>query len=198
MRGNIDWLELRRKFFHITLGLVLSVLIYFDFLKPWMTISIIIIGLVISLIYQHFDIPIIHWFLKIFEREKLRKKAPGKGVIYLFAGVLLITVFFDKNIVLASLMIWTFGDSISAMIGKHYGKIKHPLNDTRLIEGTIVGIIFASIAASLFVNWIFATIAAIIAMSVESLDIRFYNDTIDDNFLVPVISACIIYFCLLF
>jgi dolichol kinase len=131
--------------------------------------------------------------MKRFEREHLRKKFPGKGVIYLFLGLLLMMLLFEKDIVLAGMMIWTFGDSVSALVGKHYGRIRHPFNDERLIEGTIAGIICGSVAASLFVYWPFALIGTTISMAIESLDWKLYKQPFDDNFFVPLVGAFVIY-----
>ena len=197
MHGNIDWHELRRKTFHILGGIVLTLLIYYDILKSWEVLLINGAGIIISAIYTIYDIPIISYFMNRYEREHLRKKFPGKGVIYLFLAVFFMMLMFEKSIVLAGIMIWTFGDSLSAAVGKHYGRIKHPFNDERLIEGTIAGIIGGSIAASIFVYWPYAIIASVISMSIESLDWKIYKDTFDDNFFVPVVGSFVIYFLMI-
>ena len=193
MNGNIDWHEIRRKTFHIIGGLFVSVLIYYEILQAWMVLLLVGFGIITSLIYTIYDIPLVNYFLHKFERAHLRKKFPGKGVIYLFLAILTLMLLFEKNIVIAGIMIWTFGDSISAIVGKHYGNIKHPLNDKRIIEGTIAGIICGAIAAAFFVNWIFALIGATIAMIIESIDWKVYMETFDDNFFVPIIGSTVIY-----
>jgi dolichol kinase len=193
MNGKIDLFEISRKLFHILLGVILALGVYLDILRVWMVLIILLIGVIISMLYKLFDIPVIHSFLRHFEREHLRKTFPGRGVIYLFIGLLLLMLIFDKSIVLASLMIWTFGDSISAIVGKHYGRIRNPLNTVRWIEATIIAIIISGIAASFFVAWYYALIAAIIAMIIESIDLQLYHESLDDNFLVPVIAACVLY-----
>jgi len=129
--------------------------------------------------------------LDYFDRPSHRKLLPGRGVLMLFLAVTILLIFFEKNIVLASIMIWTLGDSVSALVGKHYGSTKHPLNNNRLIEGTIAGIICGALGAMLFVPWQYALVAAIIAMSLESLEIKFFEHDVDDNFLVPIASALV-------
>lgn len=190
---NIDWREIRRKTFHILWGIILSIMIYYDILKAWMVLSLVGIGIIVSILYIIYELPITHFFMKKFEREHLRKKFPGKGVIYLLLAILVMMLTFDKDIVLAGMMIWTFGDSLSALVGKHYGRIRHPLNDERLIEGTIAGMIGASIGASLFVYWPFAIIGATVSMILESLDWKLYKEPFDDNFFVPLIGSAVIY-----
>jgi len=152
----------------------------------------LIIGVIISLLYKSWDIPIIHWLLQTFERPDHIKTFPARGILFIFFSTLILMAFFEKNIVMASLMIWTIGDSISALIGKHYGKFKHPFNDVRLVEGTIAGIIAATLASSIFIVFYKALIASIIAMTLESLELRLFKYPIDDNILVPIISALVL------
>jgi dolichol kinase len=195
--NSVDWHEVRRKTFHITGGILLALTIYYDILKAWMVLLIIGAGIILSILYAIYELPLTHYFMKRFEREHLRKKFPGKGVIYIFLGVLVMMLLFEKEIVMAGLMIWTFGDSMSALVGKHYGSIRHPLNNSRLLEGTIVGIIVGSIAAGFFVYWPYALIGSLVSMSIESLEWKLYRDTFDDNLFVPLIGAFVIYLLML-
>jgi dolichol kinase len=193
MDNKIDWHEIRRKIFHILGGIALALLVYFDILNAIITLIIVIFGIILSALYKKYDLPIISYFLNRYEREHLKKKYPGKGVIFLFMAILLMMILFEKNIVIAGIMIWAFGDGMSAIIGKHYGQIKHVLNNNKHIEGTIAGIIFGTIAASFFVYWLYALIACTIAMIVESIDWKIYPDAFDDNLLVPLIGSAAIY-----
>ncbi|MGV8140967.1 MAG: diacylglycerol/polyprenol kinase family protein [Candidatus Woesearchaeota archaeon] len=193
MSKEIDWHEIRRKTFHIIGGLILALLVYFEILQSWMVLLIIGLGLILSMIYSIYDIPVIDYFLQRYERVHLRKKFPGKGVIYIFIALFIMMLIFERDIVIAGLMIWTFGDSMSALVGKHYGKIRHPLNNERLIEGTIAGMIAGGVAASFFVYWPYALISSTISMSIESLEWKLYKETFDDNLFVPLIGSTIIY-----
>jgi dolichol kinase len=193
MNREIDWHEIRRKTFHIIGGLILSIAVYFDAIQAWMVLLLTGLGLIISMIYSVYDIPLIDFFLKRYERPHLRKKFPGKGVIYIFLALFMMMLLFEKDIVIAGMMLWTFGDSMSAIVGKHYGKIRHPLNNERLIEGTLAGIIAGGVAASFFVYWPYAFIASTVSMSIESMEWKLYRETFDDNFFVPLIGAFVIY-----
>jgi dolichol kinase len=193
MTGNNIYNDIYRKIFHIIAGLCIATLVYFDIIQAWEVLLLLGAGIIISILSTYRDLPIIRHFLDKFEREHLRRKFPGKGVIYMLMGLLLLMLTFEKHIVLAAIMIWTFGDSISAIVGKNFGKVKHPFNDLRLIEGTIAGIIAATIAASAFVDWKYVLIGSIVTLGIESLEWEIYKDTFDDNFFVPVIGAAVIY-----
>ena len=194
MKSNmtLDWFEIRRKTFHILLGIVLVLLTYYDVLSWWITAIILALGVMISFACMTIDIPGIHWFLNKFERENHRRTFPGKGVIFLFIALFILELLFKKNITIASILIWTFGDSVSAIVGTHYGRYPHPMNSNRFIEGTIAGIIAATIASSFFVNVFAAFAAAFIAMTLESLEMVFLKNPVDDNLLVPMVSAIIL------
>jgi dolichol kinase len=191
--------EIRRKMFHVFVGVILVLLIYYGLLAFWMTLALLIIGIFISLLSIKYSIPIIKLFLMKYDRPE-HSNTPAKGVISIFSALSVLLLFMEsgflsKNIVLASLMIWTFGDSLSAVVGKLYGRKKHPLNQ-RFIEGTIAGIIGGTIGATFFVPVYAAFPAAFIAMIIESLELRLLKHPIDDNLLVPLIAAGLLYWML--
>jgi len=195
MNKKREYNEIYRKIFHIIAGLIIASLLYFDLVQAWEVLLLLGAGIIISVLSAYTDLPIIKHFLNAFERDHLRKKFHGKGVVYMLLGILVLMLTFEKSLVLAAMMIWTFGDSVSAIVGMNLGKIKHPFNDLRLLEGTIAGIIAATIAASAFVDWKYALAGSIVTLGIESLEWKIYTDTFDDNFFVPVIGAAVIYLC---
>jgi dolichol kinase len=138
-------------------------------------------------------IPGINWFLKKFEREEVLKKFPGRGAIFFIVGCLLVVKLFDRDIALASIMILTFGDSVSHLFGLYFGKIKHPLNGLKKLEGNIFGSIAGGFMAMFFVNYIWAFSGALIAMVIEAIEVKMGNNVIDDNILIPLIAGTIMY-----
>jgi len=191
MKIKID-LEIKRQIFHIYLGLMLMLLIHRNILNSFYILLIILFGAIISLISTKIDIPVISWFLDNFERPEYRKKFPGKGTIFFFIGVYIVTRLFQKDIALAAIMILTLGDSISHLVGKYFGKTKTKLSGKKLLEGTIAGIIMGFIGAILFVPYLEAFLASLIAMLFEAVEIK-YLRIIDDNIIVPVVAALVIF-----
>ncbi|HIH31371.1 TPA: hypothetical protein HA235_01560 [Candidatus Woesearchaeota archaeon] len=192
-----DSFELKRKVFHIILGVIIVLLINFDILEFWMALTLLLTGLVISFVSIKNSIPLIKWFLDQFDRPR-HKGFPGKGVVAIMFSITLLILLYEtsmlsKSIVLASLMIWVFGDSFTAIIGREYGRIKHPLNNSRFIEGTVSGIVAGMLAAYIFVPLPAALMASFIAITIESLELRLMKNPVDDNLLVPLISAVILY-----
>ena len=178
-------LELRRQAFHLLLGIVIVALVNYYILNLRILLFILLIGIIISFLTNYFEIPGIQWFLDKFDR----KNGTGFGVITYFIGVVIVLGFFRKDIALASILILAFGDSF-CHLGR-FGKIKNPLNKEKLIEGLTIGVIAATIAASFFVSVYIAFIGSLIAMILESLDLKIRGIVLDDNILVPLSAAIV-------
>ncbi len=180
--------ELKRQVFHILLGVVLVYLLNRDILNLEILFGILLIGFVISWVSKDRDIPGISWFLRHFDREK--ERLPGYGALTYILGAIIVLGLFRKDIALASIMILAFGDSF-CHFGR-FGKVKHPFSNFKFLEGTILGILAGTIGASFFISWQAAFFGALVAMSVEGLDLFVLKKKIDDNLLIPFISALII------
>lgn len=190
---EINRFEIRRQAFHICLGLIIVVLLTHNILNSLILFIILIAGILISILSRKFKIPIIYSFLKLFERKDILKTFPGKGTISFLMGCLLVLQLFEKNIALASIIILTFGDSVSHLFGWHFGRKKHPLNCLKSIEGNIAGAITGFLGAMLFVSPLTALLASFGAMTAEAVELRMNNKIIDDNIIVPLIAGTIIH-----
>ena len=134
--------------------------------------------------------PFIARMLSLFEREETY---PGKGAITFFIGVLLSLKLFPFDIAMASILILTFGDSVSHIIGRYWGKTRNPLSKTKLLEGTLAGTLAAFLAALLYVPWTEALVASILALMVEAIEIKVNEKLVDDNISVPLVAGTVIY-----
>ncbi|MAG45267.1 MAG: hypothetical protein CMH63_00650 [Nanoarchaeota archaeon] len=180
--------ELKRQVFHILFGLVLVYLLHKDILNLEYLFGILLMGFVISWISRERDLPAVSWFLRHLDRE--RERFPGYGALTYVLGAIIVLGLFRKDIALASIMVLVLGDSF-CHFGR-FGKVKHPFSNFKFLEGTIMGIIAGTIGASFFVSWQAAFFGALVAMSVEGLDLFVLRKKIDDNLLIPFVSAIII------
>jgi len=173
--------ETGRQLFHLAVGLVaLGLLLYFGRgFAIAAVFSVLVIGmLIMNLRLLGFDIPLVLWFEKNFEREKV--KLPGWGSACYAAGALMLLTFLtDTNEIAACIMILALGDSVSTIIGRH-GKMKIPYNKSKTIEGSLAFFI-ASLSAYLFIGPTAMLLAALAAV-VESLP------GLEDNLTIPM--AC--------
>ena len=190
---EINRFEIRRQAFHICLGLIIVVLLTHNILNSLILFIILIAGILISILSKKFKIPVIYSFLKIFERKDTLKIFPGKGTISFLIGCLLVLQLFERDIALASIMILTFGDSVSHLFGWHMGRKKHPLNCLKSIEGNIAGAITGFIGAIFFISPLPALLASFGAMTAEAVELKMNNKIVDDNIIVPLVAGTIIF-----
>ena len=184
--------ELNRQLFHILLGISLVVLLFYGFIGKEMILIAIIAGIILSYLSKKIKIPVIYNLLEMFERKDEIQNFPGKGIIFYFIGIFIALLLFPKDIAMASIMVLAFGDSISHLFGLHFGKTKHPLSKTKFFEGTIAGFIAGFIGALVFLPWYEAFFASLIAMVVESIEIKIGTEQVDDNLIMPfVVGAAV-------
>lgn len=203
--------EMRRQLFHGGLGVSLVVLLYLDVLnwfgeQPLLSafsplqaparplLFVLIIGAVLVLLSRRYRIPGICWLLKRFERPKVMKVFPGKGSFFYILGAFVVISLFDKQIAMASIVILALGDSSSHLIGKYIGRVKHPFNSVKFLEGHIAGALIGALGAMLFVTLPVALAAASIAMFVEGIDVGSRARWIlDDNLVVPLTAGVVMF-----
>ena len=188
--SNFEW---NRQLFHIFLGIVIVVLLLYDFIDRKIILIAVIIGLILSHLSRKTRIPVIYDLLQKFERKEELVKFPGKGIIFYFIGAYISLLLFPKDIAMASILVLALGDSISHLCGLHFGKIKHPLSKTKFLEGTIAGFIFGFIGALVFLPWWEALIASLAAMIVEAVEIKIGTQQVDDNFIVPFVAGAAVW-----
>jgi len=141
------------------------------------------------------NLPIITRSLNYLEREEIKKKFPGRGVMFFFIGVLLVLKLFPEDIALAAIMILTLGDSISHIVGGKYGRLRNLFNgkSKKLYEGTIAGTLAGFLGALIFIPATEAFLASFTAMVAEVIKIDFNDHTLDDNLVVPLVAGTVIF-----
>ncbi len=181
-------LEIRRQLFHILLGITLVALLSNGLINSWHLFIVLIIGILISWASVFVRLPVISWFLDRFERKHVR---PGKGAITYFIGVLLALQLFSPDIAYAAILILALGDGVSSLIGP-FGSVKTILSDKKLFEGTFAGGLLGGVAAMFFIQPFEAFLAAFIAMFFEALEIRFNQQIMNDNVIVPLVAGTVV------
>ncbi|MFA7708418.1 MAG: diacylglycerol/polyprenol kinase family protein [Candidatus Pacearchaeota archaeon] len=190
--------ELKRKLFHILGGILGIFLIQFNLINTRIIFSVLVFGIILSIICLKHRVPIISSFLDTFGRKEEQEHLPGRALIFAAAGVLLCLQLFEKNIALASLIILTFSDSTSLLVGKYLGKTKTILNKEKNIEGTIAGVLVSTSLASFFVPFYLAFIGSLAAGFFELLTIRVQELKVDDNLIIPLSAGTIMFLVQMF
>jgi dolichol kinase len=183
-----DRFEFRRQIAHAGIG---SAIIFFHFiglLPPETLLLTLVIGGCLSLLSLFVDVPLLSTFLKFFERPHHHKTFPGRGAFFLVLGALISILLFPKDIALAAIAIMAFGDSVTNIFGRHFGEVKLPYNKRKTIDGALMGVAAATMAAFFFVPLPVALIASLGAIFVETLDLKI-GWPIDDNLIVPIVAG---------
>ena len=175
------------------LGVVLVALLKFGIVGKEYLFGLLILMLIISILSRKYNIPVISWLLRNFEREDYVKKFPGRGFIFYIIGSLLVLAFFPLDIAMPSILVLAFADSIGHLFGIRYGKRKHPYVKTKFIEGWIAGLVAGFIAAFVFVPWHEALAASFFAMLVEGIEVKIGAEEVDDNLIIPLVAAIAIW-----
>jgi dolichol kinase len=192
-------LELRRKMMHIACGIIIVLLIKAHVLWKLSAFIVLAVGFVLSMISRKRRLPIIGWFLDRFDRPGT--SPPGKGALtYMLSVFVLLMLFGDHHpeIVYASIIILALGDSMAALVGRRVkesklAKTPHPLSANKVLEGTLFGFMAAALGAMVFVSILEAILASAVAMVIEGLELHYGEDTIDDNLLVPLSAAAVMF-----
>ena len=109
------------------------------------------------------------------------------GASYVMIGALIVLILFDTKVCIPSLLIMSFSDSAAAIFGKMYGKTKI---FNKSLEGSLAFLITSFMIIIFFATSIdltYAVIAIIVVTLVELLP----KFELDDNLLIPIISAFI-------
>ena len=188
--------ELRRQILHILVGIVIIILFLNNWIDLFSFFLIVCLGIFLSFVGKYVQLPIVSWFIDFFGREEDKNKFPGRGIIFFGVGCILVLRLFATDIALASIIILTFADPISHLIGSNFGKIRNPFDNKKKIEGNIAGFLVGSAASLLFVSPLLAVIGNAAAMMFEAVSFEVSGERIDDNLLVPLIASTFMYLAL--
>ncbi len=197
-KSMLEEFEFRRKAFHTSLGIMLVLLIRFGVIG-WMELLFLAISIIIfSMLIKKYRIPIIYRLLEMLERKKHLQGFVAKGLLFYILGAFLVVFLFPIDIALASIMVLAFGDSISHIFGVKFGRIRHPFNSKKFLEGMVAGTIAGFFAALFFVRWHEALAASLLAMFAEGIELKIGAEEVDDNITIPLVAGTAIWVLRLF
>lgn len=186
---KLNSFEFRRQLFHALLGVVIVLGVSIGLLSAGRLLLIFIGGVVASALSTKYDVPVVSWFLRHFEREK--EAIPGKGAMFFVLGSLIVISLFPRGIALASILVLALGDSFATVVGLHLGRVKSITRKT--LEGFFAGVFTAFLGAVIFVDVFSALAGSLAAMFFELLEIKLGNRVVDDNLMVPLVAGLVMY-----
>ena len=179
--------EIKRKIIHLSNSVI--PLSYYFFVEDqmmmiWILLSITIFFVIVD--YFRFRIGWIQKWFRIFFSSMLRKhELEGKltGATWAFIGATISVFLFEKDIAVLALLFMSVGDTVAALIGQQYGKIKIGKKTIEGFAGGLASCLFISIFFP-SVIWINRIAGSLIASLIELSPIP-----VDDNLMIPLISG---------
>lgn len=182
--------ELRKKAAHIVMGVGFVLLLINGKVDIWLFAMLLPLFLLIMELRKRSA-----WWDRQVSRFDRKDKKGGVGALWFLLGCMLVWLVFHDHtqLVAASVMILTFGDTASSIVGRRWGENPNPLDRRKNIEGTAAGVFVAFIGAWFFVGWIAAFVGSLVAMIIEAMDFHYRIYTVDDNLIMPLIAAVAMY-----
>jgi len=180
--------ELSRKFLH-TFGSLIGWIYLFAPLSKSTTVFILLCLLILLITIEQVrkKFPSVNvLFIRYFGfmmRQKERDKV--SGATYFLIGTLLVIALFPKNIAVAAIFYLSYGDTMAAMIGINFGKIKFM---DKTLEGSLACFFTCFITGLFFFNPMIALFGAVCATVSELLPLP-----VNDNITIPLLSAIGLY-----
>jgi HAD superfamily phosphoserine phosphatase-like hydrolase len=107
--------------------------------------------------------------------------------VLLALGVILSLLLFPAPMNYTAVAIVCLGDSAASIFGKLFGRTRIPFNKMKNLEGSVAGLFFAFLGASVFLAPLQALVGAIAGMIVESLPLP-----VNDNLSTPLVTGALL------
>ncbi len=180
-------LEVKRQIFHLVLiSLWLVPILLFPYPLALITFVLVIainLAVVLKLrpFYQLFS-----FLLEHLERERNLDR-PGIQALYANLGVFLSFLLFGE-LSMFGVIALSVGDSLSTLIGKHFGRHKIFFNGAKSWEGSFAFFLGSFLAFIFITDHRTALLLSSLSALVEALDLR-----IDDNLVIPLFVSALAY-----
>lgn len=184
---NSFWLEAKRQSVHAA-GALFAVSAYFLGAFNTLILSGITILIATALgylrsrrtgIFRHLEDSLHNWVMG-FERPG---ELPLNGLITFAAGVFIVSLIFPVSVIVPSVLVLAFGDSLSTLVGRLWGRNPLFYNEKKSWEGSGAFFFAALAVLYFFVNPMKAVAIASLAAVVEGMP------DVDDNITVPFAVA---------
>ena len=174
--------EILRQLIHAS-GVFIVVLNYFipSVELIVLCMGILMVVLAIFRIDQHREIFFFSRLLKNCKREHER------GFIYFFIGIILTLFFFGFNpaVANAAILLLVFGDSVSTLVGRKWGRIKLPRQERKTLEGSTAFLLVGFLVTLTQLPPLPALLGAIAGSLTEAYS------PLDDNLTIPLVAGLV-------
>ncbi|RKY61021.1 MAG: hypothetical protein DRP96_04425 [Candidatus Neomarinimicrobiota bacterium] len=193
--NKIPQTELGRKFIHYLAALIPLTYHFFLDKKPAVIILSFVVAVMLIIEFMRFAIPSCRNIYNRYFGKMTRPHERTKnltGATYLLMGSLLVVAIFPKELAVIAMFFVQVGDPSACLVGMSIGKIR--LSRSKTLEGTL-----AFILSSLLVTWWIPGVPqhVKVAGAVTAGVLEYFTWRLDDNLVIPTVSALLMYLMLL-
>lgn len=183
--------ELKRQILHLGVGLFYAVCFALGWIDGLVATIIFVLAVIVSFYLKKQEG---FWdrFVLLLEREHHFLEIPLRGAIFFALGVTITIMLFEPMPALAGIVTLAFADSLGTLYGKYLGRVKIPWNKDKHLEGPIIGGALAAAVCFTFLPILPAIVGAYVGAFVDTLNLHFKGVEIDDNLLIPILTAAFI------
>lgn len=186
----ISFDELGRRIFHIFSGTFLGILFYYRFLDPIHFFVLSVFSVLLMNIHYYFKIQILCSLLDLMGREHEKEDNPGLGAVLFIIGITITVYLFPRHVSFVSILILSWGDPFGAFVGK-MGRINYFDTDKKW-EGVFSSIIVSFLVCFPFLSLGKSFLVPTFTFLLADLDMKLDGLSLDDNLVIPFLSACLI------
>lgn len=183
--------ELKRQTAHLSFGLLYALFYSFGYIDVWVSGGLLAASILLAVFLKRRR-SFVDRIVMLVEREEHFWNLPLRGLIFFLLGTTLTIGFFSFIPALAGILILSITDSIGTLYGKYLGVMKIRWNPNKHMEGPVVGGFLAALMLLSFMPLMPALIASYAGAFIDTLNVKILGIEIDDNLLIPIITAEIV------
>jgi len=176
-------------------GLAYALAFFWGWMTPLISFGLFL-GSIVAAMFLRKRRSTVDKIVLLLERENHLFNIPLRGLIFFLLGVTVTIYFFDLLPALGGIVVLSVADSIGTLYGKYMGRLHIPWNKDKHLEGPIIGGGLAALACVSFLPVLPALVGAYVGAFIDTLTIRIFGFELDDNLIIPIISATCITFLL--
>lgn len=184
--------EILRQGAHCGFGLCYALAFYWGYMPVWLSWLMLAAVVFIAWLLKRYRQNQVDQLVLLMERESHFVRFPLKGPVFFILGVTLSIWFFPKDAALAGIATLSIVDSIGTLYGTLIGGLPVPWNSKKSLGGPLIGALLTAWVCHFWLPWDVALLAAFAGAFIDTVELRIFGYSIDDNLLIPLVSACMV------
>lgn len=177
---------LKRKAVHMAGGIICIFLYLFGLIFDAGTLFILVVALALLCAYVIYIFSGVKWrFFENFLKQTVKEGRLDRDALLYGIGVIASCIIFPEEIAMLCILILSFSDPISAIVGRIVFKTKD-----KSLRGSLIFFLVSFGICLIFLEIEWAFLVSTIGTGVEALSRRF------ENFLIPIITGLVALICI--